>query len=416
MASRSPILGYNHNIRHRGLIFHVQTEDSGVKTPHIFTHLFHGGVILSSRRLDYDADSAEEAVKGLMQAQHKAMLKDLKVGSFDEKIDAYLGDVDGLEAPVRTRAARDTEVSEVSALPETRSPPEAEPSTPTYIVEPENTVPQQRSPADEAAEEERSYQPPPLPVNHLDDSVTPIAGSSLSEALLSRTENTDEAPSRQRRTSRQDDVSAAFAAIRQDPTPEPYHLGEDAQTTRMSNDVATQQSSGVPRAVREDTPSGAYSVHRTGKMERLMPLHEQQTRPVQRPRRTGQPPSTPPPSQPPKRPAPPSQPPRQAQPPRPPPVPSVPPRPAPNPPPSPPPTAARPRAGVIVSRPAVIVGGPPRVVGGPAKPPSLPPTATARRAREEPSRPNLFGKDLISEKSLDEVILAYLSDDSSEEK
>jgi hypothetical protein len=37
-----------------------------------------------------------------------------------------------------------------------------------------------------------------------------------------------------------------------------------------------------------------------------------------------------------------------------------------------------------------------------------------RRAREE-SRASLFGKDLISEKSLDEVILAYLSEDSSEE-
>jgi hypothetical protein len=58
VAKRSPILGYNHNFRHRGLVFHVQTEDSGVDNPHIFTHLFHGGVILSSRKLDYDAAAA----------------------------------------------------------------------------------------------------------------------------------------------------------------------------------------------------------------------------------------------------------------------------------------------------------------------------------------------------------------------
>lgn len=91
MAKRSPILGYNHNIGHRGLVFHVQTEDSGVDNPHIFTHLFHGGVILSSRKLDYDASADDSVVKSLMQAQHKAVLKDLKRGSFDPKIDSYLG-------------------------------------------------------------------------------------------------------------------------------------------------------------------------------------------------------------------------------------------------------------------------------------------------------------------------------------
>jgi hypothetical protein len=46
-------------------------------------------------------------------------------------------------------------------------------------------------------------------------------------------------------------------------------------------------------------------------------------------------------------------------------------------------------------------------VGSPRREGSRP-----RRAREEP---RLFGKDLISEKSLDEVILAYLSEDASED-
>jgi hypothetical protein len=69
---------------------------------------------------------------------------------------------------------------------------------------------------------------------------------------------------------------------------------------------------------------------------------------------------------------------------------------------------------VVVSRPAVIIGGPPKVVGG-REGGEDPRRGGGRRAREEPARPNLFGKDLISEKSLDEVILAYLSEDSSEE-
>jgi hypothetical protein len=92
VSKRSPILGYNHNIGHRGLVFHVQTEDSGVDNPHIFTHLFHGGVIIFTRKIDYDAAADESIVKSLMQAQHKAMLKELKRGNFDERIDSFLGD------------------------------------------------------------------------------------------------------------------------------------------------------------------------------------------------------------------------------------------------------------------------------------------------------------------------------------
>ena len=104
MTKRSPILGYNHNVRYRGLVFHVQTEDSGVLSPHLFTHLFHEGVIVSTRKLVYDAGAAEDAIKALMQAQHKAVMKDLKNGSFDDKIDTYLGGTPGLE-PSRVTTA-----------------------------------------------------------------------------------------------------------------------------------------------------------------------------------------------------------------------------------------------------------------------------------------------------------------------
>jgi len=97
VAKRSPILGYNHNVRYRGLVFHVQTEDSGVMSPHLFTHLFYEGVIVSTRKLVYDASASEDAIKSLMQAQHKAVLKDLNKHTFDDKIDAYLAGTPGLE-------------------------------------------------------------------------------------------------------------------------------------------------------------------------------------------------------------------------------------------------------------------------------------------------------------------------------
>jgi len=82
--------GFNTNIRHRGVLFHVQTEDSGRANPHVITHLFHGGNIMASQKIDYrdqlDAPDLEAAVRGLMETQHKAMLKGLRAGKHDEAI------------------------------------------------------------------------------------------------------------------------------------------------------------------------------------------------------------------------------------------------------------------------------------------------------------------------------------------
>src|SRR5438445_9274327 len=91
MKVRSPVLGYNHNVRYAGRLWHVQTEDSGVNNPHIFTHLFHDGTILATKRVDYDPSSEVGIVQKLMQAQHKAMLRDLKQGAFDDKITRFFG-------------------------------------------------------------------------------------------------------------------------------------------------------------------------------------------------------------------------------------------------------------------------------------------------------------------------------------
>ncbi len=116
-VKRSPILGYNHNVQYRGLIFHVQTEDSGLRSPHVFTHLFHGGVIVSTRKLVYDAGTVEEGIKALMQSQHKAVMKELRKGTFDVKIDEYLGDTPGL-VPVGGAVASSVNAGNENPLPD----------------------------------------------------------------------------------------------------------------------------------------------------------------------------------------------------------------------------------------------------------------------------------------------------------
>ena len=87
--TRSPLLGYNHNVRYGGRILHVQTEDSGPANPHLFTHLFFEGSILATKRCQYEAASAEEGVRGLMQGQHKEILKELKQGLYDDRLEDF---------------------------------------------------------------------------------------------------------------------------------------------------------------------------------------------------------------------------------------------------------------------------------------------------------------------------------------
>jgi hypothetical protein len=89
--------GFNTNIRHRGVLFHVQSEDSGRAHPHIITHLYHGGTIIFSEKSSYASRVAEanleDVVRELMEGQHKAVLKRLRAGDFNDQIRERLGDV-----------------------------------------------------------------------------------------------------------------------------------------------------------------------------------------------------------------------------------------------------------------------------------------------------------------------------------
>src|SRR5580693_4208010 len=88
----SPLLGYNNNVRHKGRVFHIQTEDSGVRYGHIITHLFmDGGRILKSVKTSYaehaGSERRVEIVREMMKQQHKAMFIALRDGKFDPLIE-----------------------------------------------------------------------------------------------------------------------------------------------------------------------------------------------------------------------------------------------------------------------------------------------------------------------------------------
>ena len=88
-ASPSPLVGYNTNVRHKGNLDHIQTEDSGVKRPHVITQLFaDGGRIIASEKTSYEehvgVENIATIVKALMQEQHKRVFIGLRDGVYDE--------------------------------------------------------------------------------------------------------------------------------------------------------------------------------------------------------------------------------------------------------------------------------------------------------------------------------------------
>ncbi len=90
--AQSPLLGFNNNVKHRGRVFHIQTEDSGIKYPHVITHLFaDGGRILKSVKTSYaeyvGSENLQETVRNLMKEQHKSMFIALRDGQFDDLIE-----------------------------------------------------------------------------------------------------------------------------------------------------------------------------------------------------------------------------------------------------------------------------------------------------------------------------------------
>ncbi|MDI7267824.1 MAG: hypothetical protein QME96_07510 [Myxococcota bacterium] len=87
---KDALLGYNTNVVRLGRILHIQTEDSGAGRPHVLTHVFSEGTILASRKTEYahivgTPDMADQ-VKGMMKAQHKAMLLEVRDGVHDDAI------------------------------------------------------------------------------------------------------------------------------------------------------------------------------------------------------------------------------------------------------------------------------------------------------------------------------------------
>jgi pSer/pThr/pTyr-binding forkhead associated (FHA) protein len=130
-------VGFNNNVKYNGIVFHIQTEDSGLDRPHIITHLFaDGGRIIKSHKRSYQDEVATNDniamyVRGLMKGQHMEMAIMLREGRFDDVIAGKaVGGMELLEGPPRNEVQKlaTKKESKAEAAPASRSVPPPPPA------------------------------------------------------------------------------------------------------------------------------------------------------------------------------------------------------------------------------------------------------------------------------------------------
>lgn len=127
-VQNSLLVGYNDNLTYQGRVYHIQTEDSGVRHPHIISHLYaDGGAILKTKKTSYESqlhrNDLPTIVRELMRKQHQAMCLALEKGRFD-----YLWDPDA--PPPSSSSSPRLLLTPLEGLPVTALPPRPLPPPP----------------------------------------------------------------------------------------------------------------------------------------------------------------------------------------------------------------------------------------------------------------------------------------------
>ena len=102
------ITGFNTDIEHEGVVYHVQTEDKGLDTPIILSLVYTGGTILASKRSPYEdliaSGYSDEALAERLKRQHKLICAAIHSGRID--------DLKKMTRPLKQAAAEETVAAE----------------------------------------------------------------------------------------------------------------------------------------------------------------------------------------------------------------------------------------------------------------------------------------------------------------
>lgn len=99
------ITGFNTDIEHDGVVYHVQTEDKGLETPIILSLVYVGGAILASKRAPYEDLIAEgfsdEVLSERLKRQHRLICAAINSGRIEDLKKMMSGGRSGSTAPLR---------------------------------------------------------------------------------------------------------------------------------------------------------------------------------------------------------------------------------------------------------------------------------------------------------------------------
>ncbi len=126
------ITGFNTDIEHGGVIYHVQTEDKGLETPLILSLVYVGGAILASKRASYqDLIETGYDVKMLterLQRQHKLICAAIRAGRIEDL--KRMAEKDGAHGATTANAKQQAAVTSVKVAEEIAPPVSAPASAP----------------------------------------------------------------------------------------------------------------------------------------------------------------------------------------------------------------------------------------------------------------------------------------------
>jgi hypothetical protein len=102
--------GYNHSIRYKNHLVHVQTEDAGPRQAVVATHLFVGGHVFARRCASYadrrGAPDLPALVRQLVHHEHRAAFLALRNGEYDDALTRLSAhDEDRASGVLRTAAS-----------------------------------------------------------------------------------------------------------------------------------------------------------------------------------------------------------------------------------------------------------------------------------------------------------------------
>lgn len=133
------ITGFNTDVEHNGVVYHVQTEDKGLKSPLILSLVYVGGTILASKRTPYDDLIAngfdEDKLAERLQRQHKLICAAIHTGRIED---------------LKQQTGRDASSRAKQPEPEQKIEPQIEPPIEPPQAAPKETAPIEASPPDES--------------------------------------------------------------------------------------------------------------------------------------------------------------------------------------------------------------------------------------------------------------------------